>query len=82
MYMVPPFLAYYGVTTDNRTLLEEAYNQIKLYRSYLRDNQTGMWQHVLLGASQNDPGFWTTGAYFLSRSCLSLLAALFSLCCR
>ncbi len=33
VYMVPPFLATYGVTTRNRTLLEESYNQIKLYRT-------------------------------------------------
>ena len=66
--MVPPFLATYGVTTRNRTLLEESYNQIKLYRSYLRDSQTGMWRHVLLGENAtldtpNDPGFWCTGGH-------------------
>ncbi|KAF5313839.1 hypothetical protein D9619_013072 [Psilocybe cf. subviscida] len=61
VYMVPPFLAYYGVTTKNRTLVAESYNQIKLYRQYLRDNTTGMWRHVLMGTSGNDPGFWSTG---------------------
>ncbi|KAF8885564.1 Six-hairpin glycosidase-like protein [Gymnopilus junonius] len=54
VYMVPPFLAYYGVTTRNRTLVEEAYNQIKLYRNYLRDPNSSMWRHVILGASDND----------------------------
>lgn len=65
VYMVPPFLATYGVMTRNRTLLEESYNQIRLYRSYLRDSQTGMWRHVALGEdlldTPNDPGFWCTG---------------------
>ena len=61
--MVPPFLAYYGVTTRNRTLVEEAYNQIKLYRNYLRDPNSSMWRHVLLGASENDEGFWSTGTF-------------------
>jgi hypothetical protein len=61
--MVPPFLAYYGVTTRNRTMILEAYNQIKLYRIYLRDPGKGMWRHVLLGKSWNDPGFWSTGAF-------------------
>ncbi|EAU81609.2 hypothetical protein CC1G_02625 [Coprinopsis cinerea okayama7 len=61
VYMVPPFLAYYGVTTSNRTLLTEAFNQVRLYRSYLRDNETGMWRHILLGESGNDEGYWTTG---------------------
>lgn len=62
MYMVPPFLAYHGITTRNRTLLAESYNQIKLYRSYLRDPTLGMWKHVVGGLSDNDEGFWTTGA--------------------
>ena len=58
--MVPPFLAYYGVTTNNRSMVEEAYNQIKLYRKYLRDD-SGAWKHILLG-SFNDTGLWSTGA--------------------
>lgn len=62
--MVPPFLAYYGVTSGNLTLLEEAYNQIKLYRHYLRDPIQGMWRHVLLGTGGIDEGFWSTGAPF------------------
>jgi rhamnogalacturonyl hydrolase YesR len=66
VYMVPPFLAYYAVTTRNRTLLEESYNQIMLYRNYLRDDTVGMWKHVLLGASENDPGYWSTGASLFS----------------
>ena len=59
--MVPPFLAYYGVTTSNQTLLSEAYNQIKLYRNYLFDSQTNLWRHITLGSS-TDEGHWSTGA--------------------
>ena len=62
IYMVPPFLAYYGVLTRNRTLLGESYNQIELYRNYLFDPTEGLWRHVLLGVSGNDEGFWSTGA--------------------
>ena len=29
MYMVPPFLAYYGITTSNESMLREAYNQVR-----------------------------------------------------
>ncbi len=62
VYMVPPFLAYYGVMSRNRTLLIEAYNQIKLYRNYLSDPKAQQrWKHVLLGAANNDEGYWTTG---------------------
>ena len=31
MYMVPPFLAYYGITTGNQSMLQEAYEQVRLY---------------------------------------------------
>jgi rhamnogalacturonyl hydrolase YesR len=64
--MVPPFLAYYGLTTSNSTLLNESYTQIRLYRNYLRDPTQNLWKHVLLGTNSseppNDPGFWSTGA--------------------
>jgi hypothetical protein len=69
VYMIPPFLAYYGVTTRNRTMIVEAYNQIKLYRNYLRDPHQSMWKHVLLGPSGNDPGFWSTGVFGLAAHC-------------
>jgi len=67
--MVPPFLAYYGVMTENRTLLLEAYNQITLYRKYLCDTSAdNRWKHVLLGVEvdgpSNDEGHWTTGMCF------------------
>lgn len=26
--MVPPFLAYYGLTTNNQSMLQEAYTQV------------------------------------------------------
>ncbi|KAJ2925863.1 hypothetical protein H1R20_g11230, partial [Candolleomyces eurysporus] len=61
IYMVPPFFAYYGALTRNRTLLVEAYNQCKLYRSYLQDEKSRLWRHVLLGTSGIDEGFWSTG---------------------
>ena len=31
MYMVPPFLAYYGLTTDNESMMQEAYTQVYFY---------------------------------------------------
>jgi len=61
MYMVPPFLAYYGAMTGNRTLLEQAHDQARLYRDHLRDKKTGLWRHVVMGDEWDDEGFWTTG---------------------
>ncbi|KAI3611098.1 glycoside hydrolase family 105 protein [Moniliophthora roreri] len=46
--MVPPFLVYYGVQTQNKTLIREAYEQIRLYRSYLidiRSETRNLWKH-------------------------------------
>lgn len=63
MYMVPPFLAYYGVLTQNQTILSEAYTQISLYRKYLLDAAAGnLWKHIQLGQTGNDDGHWSTGA--------------------
>jgi rhamnogalacturonyl hydrolase YesR len=59
--MVPPFLAYYGVMTKNKSAVAESYNQIRLYRQYLRDqNASSLWKHMALGTNQ-DTGHWSTG---------------------
>ncbi len=60
IYMVPPFLAYYGVISGNQSLIQESYNQIKLYRNYLFDSNASLWHHILLGP-YNDTGHWSTG---------------------
>jgi len=59
--MVPPFLAYYGVMTRNRSAVAESYNQISLYRKYLREQgSVNLWRHMALGGSP-DNGHWSTG---------------------
>ncbi|KAK4047175.1 hypothetical protein OIO90_006284 [Microbotryomycetes sp. JL221] len=60
MYMVPPFLAYYGSINSNASLIQQAYDQCRLYRQYLRTPETGLWQHILFG-QHPDPGLWATG---------------------
>ncbi|CEL53344.1 hypothetical protein RSOLAG1IB_06311 [Rhizoctonia solani AG-1 IB] len=74
IYMVPPFLAYYGVLTDNQTLVEESYNQIKLYRDILADD-TGMWQHIRLGSFE-DRGYWSTGNGWAAMGMLRVLVTI------
>ncbi|WOO81514.1 Unsaturated rhamnogalacturonyl hydrolase YesR [Vanrija pseudolonga] len=61
VYMVPPFLAYYGALNNNKTLLDAAYNQISTYRSVLRNSSINLWQHIALGKEAIDPGYWATG---------------------
>ncbi|KAG8706554.1 hypothetical protein FRC09_002351 [Ceratobasidium sp. 395] len=74
IYMVPPFLAYYGVMNSNQTLLQEAYNQVKLYRDALLDG-TGMWQHIKMG-SLSDTGHWSTGNGWAAMGMLRVLATI------
>ncbi|KAF8639334.1 hypothetical protein AX17_001582 [Amanita inopinata Kibby_2008] len=74
VYMVPPFLAYYGAITRNHSLLLEAYNQIKLYRNHLRDDKAkGLWKHVLYGSFE-DPRHWSTGNAWAAAGMLRVLA--------
>ncbi|KAJ7577833.1 glycoside hydrolase family 105 protein [Mycena floridula] len=76
VYMVPPFLAYYGMLTENKTLISEAYNQIKLYRNYLRDGgANNLWKHIELG-SFNDSGHWSTGNGWAAAGMARVLATI------
>ncbi|KAJ6496689.1 Six-hairpin glycosidase [Mycena vitilis] len=81
VFMVPPFLAYYGVLTGNTTLMNEAYTQIKLYRNYLRDTSAkNLWKHIALGTDSvdagNDPGHWSTGNGWAAAGMLRVLATM------
>ncbi|GAA5935802.1 uncharacterized protein JCM15063_001809 [Sporobolomyces koalae] len=59
MYMVPPFMGYYGVISQNTTLIAEAVTQLRLYRNYLNSGSKPL-RHVVLGDWQ-DNGLWATG---------------------
>lgn len=75
--MVPPFLAYYGVTTQNRSMLEAAYTQISLYRNYLRDpSSSNLWKHVVMGSDFQDTGHWSTGNAWAAAGMLRVLATI------
>ncbi|WVQ75720.1 hypothetical protein IAR50_005350 [Cryptococcus sp. DSM 104548] len=62
VYMVPPFLAYYGALQSNVSLLQTAYTQISLYRDALKQD-SGLWKHILNqdGKGTKDEGVWATG---------------------
>lgn len=66
MNMMPPFLAYYGMITRNQTLLQAAYDQIRLYRDAMQLSSgasNGLWGHIYLPdtGSWQDGGAWATG---------------------
>ncbi|KAG8710389.1 hypothetical protein FRC08_017233 [Ceratobasidium sp. 394] len=74
IYMVPPFLAYYGATTSNKTLVAESFRQIKLYRDVLLDD-TGLWQHIRQGSFE-DKGCWSTGNGWAAMGMLRVAATI------
>ncbi|SPO27348.1 uncharacterized protein UTRI_10465 [Ustilago trichophora] len=66
MYMMPPFLSFYGMITRNNTLLQAAYDQIRLYRDGMRlttGASTNLWGHIVLPDNRTwtDGGAWATG---------------------
>ena len=65
MYMVPPFVAYYGAAQGGirgLSLLQQAYDQCRLYREVLYDEEAQLWKHVPLG-KWNDTNYWATGPF-------------------
>jgi len=60
MYMVPPFLAYYGADTQNASILLQSYTQCQLYRQVLQPSGGGAWMHII-GPQNQDTGLWSTG---------------------
>ncbi|SPO27002.1 uncharacterized protein UTRI_10465_B [Ustilago trichophora] len=66
IYMMPPFLSFYGMITRNNTLLQAAYDQIRLYRDGMRlttGATTNLWGHIVLPDNRTwtDGGAWATG---------------------
>lgn len=65
VFMGPPFLAFYGAVTHNKTLLLSAYTNCKLYRQALRlKGPTGyLWGHIYDDDNKVwiDKGIWGTG---------------------
>lgn len=54
-YMALPFLAEYGRKTDNRTLVDDAVNQMINIKKYMRDEKTGLYYH---GYDETKSMFW------------------------
>lgn len=75
VYMVPPFLAYYGVATRSHDFLRAAVRECELYDAILSTNVTlpggeicaGTWRHIVTQPSElppdvccSDPDVWLT----------------------
>ncbi|KAH0844595.1 glycosyl hydrolase family 88 [Fonsecaea pedrosoi] len=68
VYMVPPFLAYYGVAFQDMEILKTSVQQCQLYNVVLRtsislqdgQNCHGLWRHIVSEPSQLEPGICCT----------------------
>jgi hypothetical protein len=77
VFMSPPFLAYYAVSTNNATLLRMAVQQCGLYRNVLQANTTaswhGLWTHIV-GPQSQSLGVWATGNGWAALGMVRVLA--------
>lgn len=71
-YMIPPFLAYLGLTTNNATLLGDALTQWSLESSALLDPSANLYRHVHYW----DTGFWLTGNGWMLSGLVRVLASI------
>ena len=63
--MFPPFLALYGVVSNDLEYIREAFEQCRLYREVLRvasGPKQGLWKHIVGPSEMADEGVWSTGA--------------------
>jgi rhamnogalacturonyl hydrolase YesR len=74
IYMAPPFLAYYAISTQNDTLLDVAVQQVQDYRAVLKSS-SGAWSHIS-ASSHPDTGFWSTGNGWAAMGITRVLAAI------
>ena len=78
VYMVPPFLAYYGVYRNDQDIVNEAAQQCLLYRDILQSSEPGtegLWHHII-GPKHEDRGFWGTGNAWAAAGMTRVLAVL------
>ncbi|KAF3051993.1 hypothetical protein E8E11_010634 [Didymella keratinophila] len=82
VYMVPPFLAYYGVYTQNVDMIREAVGQCRLYHELLT-TETGLWKHIVtvgqraLGErEEDDAGLWSTSNGWAAAGMARVLATI------
>ncbi|KAI1342852.1 Six-hairpin glycosidase-like protein [Xylariaceae sp. FL0016] len=75
VYMVPPFLAYYGVAKQDTDLIMIAVQQCQLYADILQDHEKGLWRHIE-GLTFQDRGFWSTGNGWVALGVTRVLATL------
>jgi rhamnogalacturonyl hydrolase YesR len=82
VYMVPPFLAYYGAYTEDLEMVREAVEQCRLYRDIL-GTEKGLWKHIVTVGEratgereEDDAGLWSTSNGWAAAGMTRVLAAI------
>lgn len=79
VHMVPPFLAYYAVVSNDLDLMREAVKQCGLYREILMKKhgfKGGLWRHIVGPSEKQDLGFWSTGNAWAAMGMARVLATI------
>ncbi|KAB5588393.1 hypothetical protein CTheo_8168 [Ceratobasidium theobromae] len=75
VYMLPPFLAYFGALHQDKGVMRAALDQVRLYRDQLFDESVGLWRHIVLGGGE-DLGHWSTGNAWAAAGIMRVLATI------
>ncbi|KZV72199.1 hypothetical protein PENSPDRAFT_683897 [Peniophora sp. CONT] len=78
VYMMPPFLAYWGAITGGKNgteQLKNAHLQCKLYREALFDADESLWHHIE-GGSWQLHSLWATGNAWAAMGMVRVLATI------
>jgi rhamnogalacturonyl hydrolase YesR len=77
--MVPPFLAYYGIFTNDTSYVKEAVAQCELYCEILR-TESGCWKHIVNQEEgvgrKKDEGLWSTSNGWAAAGMCRVLATI------
>lgn len=83
VYMVPPFLAYYGAYTQDIDMIREAVKQCRLYHALL-STETGLWKHIVTVGQrapgereEDDAGRWSTSNGWAAAGMARVLATIY-----
>ncbi|KAF2455442.1 hypothetical protein BDY21DRAFT_65950 [Lineolata rhizophorae] len=78
-YMVPPFLAYYAIVSNEMRYMREAIDQCMLYHEVLSTGslgkERGLWHHIV-GPEKKDLGYWSTSNGWAAAGMARVLATM------
>ncbi|RFU23939.1 hypothetical protein B7463_g12397, partial [Scytalidium lignicola] len=76
IYMTPPFLAYYAMSTRDPALLEDVVIQCGLYREVLQKRDVFLWDNIVANDSSADFAPWSTNNGWATAGMARVLATI------